>query len=122
MFESLLPMKQAGPAKVPGCVSGNTQKRAMPACCTPSTKRTSIEAPLASGAAGVTVATDSDALKPPPAVWLGGCSSVVPRTVTADAPLPHGGRSTPTEMSVEVRALRSATPGNDGAVLTSGMR
>src|SRR5215813_5437643 len=57
-------------------------KRKVPACCTPSTQRTFIEAPFASGAPRVTVPTESDELKPPPALCDGGDSSVVPRTRT----------------------------------------
>src|SRR5262249_33467624 len=78
--------------------------------------------PRPSGVAFVTEATDSVALKPPPDVWLGGCSSVVPRRVTLDVPVPHGGRSTDTDMSAEVRARRSATPARAGDVVMSTMR
>src|ERR1043165_5419854 len=85
----------------------------------PSRKRTSIDAPLASGVASVTVPADIDELKPPPFGCDGGCSSVVPLTVTLLVPLPHGGRSTVTTTAVDVRGRKSAMPLGAGNVVTS---
>src|ERR1041384_3328518 len=85
----------------------------------PSRKRTSIDAPLASGVASVTVSADIDELKPPPFGCDGGCSSVVPLTVTLLVPLPHGGRSTVTTTAVEVLGRKSAMPLGAGNVVTS---
>src|SRR5689334_412949 len=85
----------------------------------PSRKRTSIDAPLASGVASVTVPADIDELKPPPFGCDGGCSSVVPLTVTLLVPLPHGGRSTVTTTAVEVLGRKSAIPLGAGNVVKS---
>src|ERR1700754_1096451 len=85
----------------------------------PSRKRTSSEAPLASGVARVTVPDDIEELKPPPFGCDGGCSRVVPCTVTLLVPLPHGGRSTVTTTAVEVRGRRSAMPLGAGNVAIS---
>src|SRR5690242_20839094 len=85
----------------------------------PRRKRTSSVAPLASGVARVTVPDDIDELKPPPFGCDGGCSSVVPWTVTLLAPLPHGGRSTVTTTAVEVRGRKSAMPLGAGNVVRS---
>src|SRR5215213_2506251 len=88
----------------------------------PSRKRMSRSAPLASGVASVTVPDDIEELKPPPLGWLGGCSSVVPCTVTFEVPEPHGARSTVTTTAVEVRGRRSAMPEGAGKVVRSMMR
>src|SRR5215212_906474 len=88
----------------------------------PSRKRTSSVAPFASGVASVTVPADSEELNPPPFGCDGGCSSVVPWTVTLLVPLPHGGRSTVTTTAVEVRARKSAMPLGAGKVVISIMR
>src|SRR6185295_6600668 len=88
----------------------------------PSRKRTSRLAPFASGVANVTVPDDIDELKPPPFGWDGGCSSVVPWTVTLLVPLPHGGRSTVTTTAVDVRGRRSAMPLGAGNVVRSTTR
>src|SRR6476661_7004043 len=85
----------------------------------PRRKRTSSVAPLASGVASVTVPDDIDELKPPPFGCDGGCSSVVPWTVTLLVPLPQGGRSTVTTTAVEVRGRRSAMPLGAGNVVRS---
>src|SRR5690348_1051849 len=85
----------------------------------PSRKRTSIDAPLAIGVASVTVPADIDELKPPPFGCDGGCSSVVPLTVTLLVPLPHGGRSTVTTTDVEVLGRKSAMPLGAGNVVRS---
>ena len=79
----------------------------------PSTKRTSTDVPGASGVPRVIAPTDSEPLKPDPFGWLGGCSSVVPRTVRDRT------RST---MSLDVSGRRSATPDIDGNVVMSMMR
>src|SRR3954465_12061914 len=63
-----------------------------------------------------------DPLKPLPLGCGGGCSSVVPLTVTFDVPLPHGGRSTVTTTAVDVRGRRSAIPEGAGNVETSMIR
>src|SRR5215831_4250742 len=47
------------------------------------------------------------------------CSSVVPWTVMFDVPEPHGGRSTVTTTSVDVRGRKSATPDAAGNVVRS---
>src|ERR1043165_3628762 len=88
----------------------------------PSRKRTSIDAPLAIGVANVTVPADIDELKPPPFGCDGGCSSVVPLTVTLLVPLPQGGRSTVTTTAVEVRGRKSAMPLGAGNVVRSTTR
>src|SRR6185369_3109193 len=88
----------------------------------PSRNRTSILAPFATGVASVTVPADSDELKPPPFGCDGGCSSVVPLTVTLLVPLPHGGRSTVTTTFVEVRGRKSAIPLGAGNVVRSTTR
>src|SRR6185503_20226279 len=85
----------------------------------PSRNRTSTEAPLAMGVASVTVPADIDELKPPPFGCDGGCSRVVPLTVTLLVPLPQGGRSTVTTTAVEVRGRRSAMPLGAGNVVRS---
>src|SRR5687767_12711038 len=85
----------------------------------PSRNRMSILAPLASGVASVTVPADIEELKPPPFGCDGGCSSVVPCTVTLLVPLPHGARSTVTTTAVEVRGRRSAMPLGAGKVVRS---
>ena len=54
----------------------------------------SMEAPFASGVAKVTVPELSELLNPPPFGCEGGCSSVVPCTVTLLVPTPQGARST----------------------------
>src|ERR1044072_1121937 len=88
----------------------------------PSRNRTSSDAPLASGVARVTVPDDIDELKPPPFGCDGGCSSVVPWTVTLLVPLPQGGRSTVTTTAVEVRGRKSAMPLGAGKVVISTTR
>src|SRR5215813_10312850 len=88
----------------------------------PSRKRTSIEAPLASGVPSVTVPADIDELKPPPFGCEAGCSRVVPFTLTLDVPEPHGGRSTVTTTVVELRGRRSAIPEGAGNVVKSTTR
>src|ERR1041385_3966672 len=85
----------------------------------PSRNRTSILAPFANGVASVTVPADIDELKPPPFGCDGGCSSVVPFTVTLLVPLPHGGRSTATTTAVDVRGRKSAMPLGAGNVVRS---
>src|SRR5678816_1461265 len=88
----------------------------------PSRKRTSSEAPFASGVASVTVPDDSEELNPPPFGCDGGCSSVVPWTVTLLVPVPHGGRSTVTTTAVEVLGRKSAMPLGAGNVVRSTIR
>src|SRR5499426_1891939 len=88
----------------------------------PSRKRRSIEAPLANGVPSVTVPADIDELKPPPFGCDGGCSSVVPLTLTLLVPLPQGGRSTVTTTVVEVRGRKSAMPLGAGNVVRSTTR
>src|SRR5262245_43175385 len=88
----------------------------------PSRKRTSIDAPLASGVPRVMVPSLMELLKPPPFGCDGGCSRVVPCTVTFDVPLPHGGRSTVTTTAVDVRGRRSAMPDGAGNVVMSMTR
>src|SRR6185503_20167461 len=56
---------------------------------------------------------------PPPFGCAGGCSRVVPLTVTLLVPLPHGGRSTVTTTALEVRGRRSAMPLGAGNVVKS---
>src|SRR5262245_42391547 len=122
MSTSVFPMKQNVSIDTDGSVSGKTQNRPMPVCWMPSRNLTSIDAPVASGVPGVTAPTDSVALKPPANPCVGGVSSVVPFTSTLDVPEPHGGRSTMTVVSADVRARRSATPAIDGNVLMSTIR
>src|ERR1044072_6634110 len=88
----------------------------------PSRKRRSSDAPFASGVASVTVPDDNDELKPPPFGCDGGCSSVVPLTVTLLVPLPHGGRSTVTTIALEICGRKSAMPLGVGNVVRSNTR
>src|SRR6185369_3777170 len=88
----------------------------------PSRNRTSMLAPFATGVASVTVPADIDELKPPPLGCDGGCSRVVPLTVTLLVPLPQGGRSTVTTTDVEVRGRKSAIPLGAGKVVRSTTR
>src|SRR5215470_18244301 len=88
----------------------------------PRRNRTSRLAPFASGVPSVTVPDDIDELKPPPFGCDGGCSSVVPLTLTLLVPLPHGGRSTVTTTVVDVRGRRSAMPLGAGNVVKSTTR
>ena len=88
----------------------------------PSRKRTSILAPFAIGVASVTVPADIEELNPPPFGCAGGCSSVVPLTVTLLVPLPQGGRSTVTTTAVDVRGRKSAMPLGAGNVVRSTTR
>src|ERR1044071_8532343 len=88
----------------------------------PSRNRTSILAPFAIGVASVTVLAPIDELNPPPFGCDGGCSSVVPLTVTLLVPLPHGGRSTVTTIAFEVRGRKSAMPLGAGNVVRSTTR
>src|SRR6185369_5138727 len=88
----------------------------------PSRNLTSTLAPFASGVARVIVPADIDELNPPPFGCDGGCSSVVPFTVTLLVPLPHGGRSTVTTTAVEVRGRKSAMPLGAGNVVRSSTR
>src|SRR5688500_12129084 len=81
----------------------------LPVFSMPSRKRRSSEAPLASGVASVTVPALKVLSQPPPSACVGGCSNVVPCTVTFDVPLPHGARSTVTTTDVDVLVLTSAT-------------
>src|SRR6185295_19637929 len=74
---------------------------------------------FAIGVASVTVPADIDELNPPPFGCDGGCSSVVPLTVTLLVPLPHGGRSTVTTTDVDVRGRKSAMPLGAGNVVRS---
>ena len=78
-----------------------------------------MDAPFASGVAKVTVPAESDELNPPPLGCEGGCSRVVPSTVTFDVPEPHGARSTVTTTAVDVRGRRSAMPEGAGKVVRS---
>src|SRR5499426_596107 len=88
----------------------------------PSRNRTSRLAPFANGVPKVTVPADIDELNPPPFGCDGGCSSVVPETLTLLVPLPHGGRSTVTTTVVEVRGRKSAMPLGAGNVVRSSTR
>src|SRR4029078_11312860 len=88
----------------------------------PSRNLTSILATFAIGVASVTVPADIDELKPPPFGCDGGCSRVVPLTVTLLGPLPQGGRSTVTTTEVEVLGRRSAMPLGAGNVVKSTIR
>ena len=63
---SVVPTKQKTCELDAGSVSAATQKRAAPVCWMPSRKRTSTEAPAASGVPSVTAPTDNDPLKPDP--------------------------------------------------------
>ena len=66
--------------------------------------------------ARVTAPEERVELNPPPLGCEGGCSRVVPRAVMLLAE-PHGGRSTVTSTSVEVRGRRSAVPDGAGKVV-----
>src|SRR5262245_3166512 len=88
----------------------------------PSRNRTSSDAPFARGVPSVTVPADIEELKPPPFGCDGGCSRVVPLTLTLLVPLPHGGRSTVTTTVVEVRGRKSAMPLGAGNVVRSTTR
>src|ERR1044072_3084083 len=96
----------------------------------PSRKRRFTLAPFASGVPSVIVPAESEELKPPPFGCDGGCSSVVPCTLTV-----QGVVATPFEArqvleslmplttnSVEVLGRRSAQPEGAGKVVLSMMR
>src|SRR3989344_2496568 len=85
----------------------------------PRRNRTSMEAPAAKGVPKVTAPADRVELKPPPLGCEGGCSSVVPSTVTLLVPAPHGARSTVTTTLEDVRGRRSAVPDGAGNVVRS---
>lgn len=76
------PEKHVTAEFVNGKVSITAQKLYLPSCCTPKRKRKLMLAPLFKGAANVTALDDMLLLNPPPFACVGGCSSVVPRTVT----------------------------------------
>src|SRR5919112_1161342 len=64
--------------------------------------------------------TPSVELTPPPLVCVGGCSSVVPTTLTlhgAEPPQVTVSLTPPTLMAEELSARRSAAPGADGLVV-----
>ena len=105
------PEKHVTAEFVNGKVSITAQKLYLPSCCTPKRKRRLMLAPLFSGAANVTALVDMLLLNPPPFVCVGGCSSVVPRTVTLPPPL----NETTTEP--DDRARRSAVPTGAGNVV-----
>ena len=81
------------------------------------------DAPLASGVASVIVPTLIVELNPPPFGWAGGCSSVVPSTVTEQgtgaAPQVIGSVIPATTTADEVRGRRSDMPEGEGKVLTN---
>src|SRR3989344_2843355 len=85
----------------------------------PRRNRTSMEAPAAKGVPKVTAPADRGELKPPPLGCEGGCSSVVPSTVTLLVPAPHGARSTVTTTLEDVRGRRSAVPDGAGNAVRS---
>ena len=92
------------------------KKRKAPGCMTPRRNCTLTESPFASGTFAVMTPTRIEVFQPPPLTCVGGCSTVVPRTVTGLPP-------TMTEMSCESRARRSAVPASGGEkVVTSTMR
>src|SRR5215213_7411271 len=72
--------------------------------------------PLASGVASVTELADMLLLNPPPFGCDGGCSRVVPWTVTLLPPVIG------TTIAVELRGRRSAIPEGAGKVVMSVMR
>src|SRR5262245_53395990 len=72
--------------------------------------------PLANGVSSVIVPADMLLLNPPPFACVGGCSSVVPRTVVVPPPLNE------TTTAPEFRGRRSAVPEGAGNVVRSMMR
>ena len=74
------------------------------------------------GLARETAPTDSVELKPPPFGCDGGCSSVVPSTITMLVPLPQGGRSTVAVTEADDRGRKSAMPEGAGKVVRSTTR
>ncbi len=113
-----------------GRASTLTKNLKLPVCWIPSRKRTLIEAPLASGVPSVIVPAESVELKPPPFGCDGGCSSVVPCTLTVhgvvaepvDARHVAGSLIPLTTTSVEVRGRKSAMPDGAGNVVMSMIR
>src|SRR5205085_9987443 len=102
----------------------------VPVCWMPSRKCRLIDAPFASGVPKVTVPAESVELKPPPFGCEGGCSKVVPSTLTVQGVVatPFEARHVAaslmpeTTTSVEVRGRRSAKPDGTGKVVKSTMR
>src|SRR5436190_2694433 len=88
----------------------------------PNKNRRSIVAPLPSGVPSVTAPALKLELKPPPFDCAGGVSRVVPCTVGLVKPVPHGGRSTLTTTSGDVRGRRSEYPNGAGNVVRSMIR
>lgn len=94
----------------------------------PIRKRTLIDAPLAIGVPEVMVPADNDELKPTPFGWLGGCSNVVPCTVTVQGGVKAAAAQvvesfTPaTTTASELLGLRSAYPVGAGKVVMSSTR
>ena len=99
-----------------------------PVDCTPNRNCRLMLFPGANGVPKVITPVVMLALFPPPKGWLGGVSSVVPRTVTVQgdeakpAAVHVAGSLTLTVMSPEVIALRSAVLPDVGAVLISTIR
>ena len=72
--------------------------------------------PGGTGVSSVTFVAESEELKPPPFGWEGGCSRVVPCTVSVEPSV----RVTTT--AVDVRGRKSAVPLGAGNVSTSATR
>src|SRR2546423_455154 len=92
-----------------GNASTLMKNRNEPDCMTPNRNCTLTESPLASGLPSEMKPAFIVLFHPPPLICVGGCSSVVPRTVTR-LPL------TMTAMSFELLARRSAWPDTGGEV------
>ena len=89
-----------------------------PVCCTPSRNCRLMLAPGGKGVPSVMVPALSELFHPPPRACAGGCSNVVPSTVTVQGgdPAPDAvqvpASVTPVTVTlVDVKALTSATPG-----------
>src|SRR5215216_768877 len=86
-----------------------------------------MDAPFASGVPSVTVPDDQVELNPPPLGCDGGCSNVVPCTLTVQGVVatPLEARQVPesltpeTTIRVDVRGRRSAIPEGAGKVVRS---
>src|SRR5689334_22323282 len=101
-----------------------------PLCCTPRRNCRLMLAPGASGVPRVMVPALIELLRPPPILCVGGCSSVVPSTVTEQGVVatPFDARQVPASVTpltttlVEVNARRSAIPPGTASALISTMR
>ena len=100
-----------------GSTSMFNPTRKWPVCCTPHRNRTITVLPGGIGVPKVTVPTEKLPLKAPPFGCEGGCSSVVPRMVMTEVPVPQGRFEKLSVVSAVVRVRKSAVPDGAGKVV-----